>query len=158
MRELRLSGRRLEQKTTPARREEGQLRASVSTVMHGGITVSDLDDSLRFYRDALGLVVESAADYPGYMAERLLGLRPEVTRVAFLGPPGGGAQVELVEEGTMLAELSDVYAAPDLLVTHRYACRTCPPGGHLPVCARGLDENKAPGCVSDGCSSRGADL
>jgi len=50
------------------------------------IRVSDLDESLRFYRDLLGLEVARRLDpAPG-------------TEIVFLGPPGG-TEVELIRTG-----------------------------------------------------------
>jgi methylmalonyl-CoA/ethylmalonyl-CoA epimerase len=55
-----------------------------ATIDHVGIAISSLDDSLRFFRDALGLELEPAEDVPS-----------QRVRAHFL--PAGQASVELVE-------------------------------------------------------------
>ena len=60
---------------------------SVTGFFHAGVTVKDMDVSLGFYRDGLGLEVaflgESAIQY----ARRIWNLDPERVRVAFLKVP-----------------------------------------------------------------------
>ena len=55
-----------------------------ATIDHIGIAISDLDASLRFFRDAIGLELEPAEDVPS-----------QRVRAHFL--PAGQASVELVE-------------------------------------------------------------
>ena len=55
-----------------------------ATIDHIGIAVSSLDESLAFFRDALGLELETAEDVPS-----------QRVRAHFL--PAGQASVELVE-------------------------------------------------------------
>lgn len=72
---------------------------SVTGFFHAGATVKDMDASLGFYRDGLGLEVaflgESAIEY----ARRIWNLDPERVRVAFLRVPGSDSFVELFEFG-----------------------------------------------------------
>jgi lactoylglutathione lyase len=71
----------------------------VSGFFHGGIAVSDMDRSLAFYRDALGLpvhfdVVLDAVDY----VREVLGVEMRDARVVYLRVPGSeGVFVELIE-------------------------------------------------------------
>jgi catechol 2,3-dioxygenase-like lactoylglutathione lyase family enzyme len=71
----------------------------VTSMFHGGITVSDMDLALRFYRDALGLELvydrETTASYLG----EVLGLEHPNIRIAFLraGSSDPETFVELLE-------------------------------------------------------------
>jgi lactoylglutathione lyase len=74
-----------------------EIDAMLERIHHAGITVANLERSLRFYRDLLGLevLVEMERDTPdigqvvGYPGARI--------RIAFLGIPGDGARIELLE-------------------------------------------------------------
>jgi len=70
--------------------------AAVTGFFHGGITVSDMDRSLAFYQDGLGL--EQAFDriLDGPYLKVVLGLDFEHIRAVYLHIPGGGF-VELLE-------------------------------------------------------------
>ncbi len=70
--------------------------ASVTGFFHGGITVSDMDRSLAFYREGLGL--EQAFDriLDGPYLPVVLGLEFTHIRAVYLHIPGGGF-VELLE-------------------------------------------------------------
>ncbi|MCB0941345.1 MAG: VOC family protein [Mycobacterium sp.] len=72
----------------------------MTTMHHAGVCVADLDESLRFYRDGLGLtvLVDKAlqADLEG-----LLGVRTQAVRTVFLGDaahPDSGI-IELLDLG-----------------------------------------------------------
>ncbi len=70
--------------------------AAVTGFFHGGITVSDMDRSLAFYQDGLGL--EQAFDriLDGPYLKVVLDLQFEHIRAVYLHIPGGG-YVELLE-------------------------------------------------------------
>ena len=70
---------------------------SVTGFFHAGVTVSDMDEALRFYRDALGLQVISDGYTGGDSARRIWGLEPGKVRVVFLSVPGSDAVVELFD-------------------------------------------------------------
>lgn len=93
--------------------------SAVRGIHHGGITVSDMDASLAFYRDGLGLelVLDAVRDAP-YLAETLQ-VPITALRYALLRVPGSeGALVELLE-----------YRGVERLPA---AARPCDPGsGHL---------------------------
>jgi lactoylglutathione lyase len=79
---------------------DGHGRGSLVTgFFHGGIAVADMERSLRFYRDALGLavhfdVVLDAVDY----VRAVLDIEMRDARVVYLAIPGSeGVFVELVE-------------------------------------------------------------
>lgn len=70
--------------------------AAVTGFFHGGITVSNMDQALVFYRDGLGLeqAFDRVLDAP-YL-KIVLGLQFDHVRAVYLHIPGGGF-VELLE-------------------------------------------------------------
>jgi lactoylglutathione lyase len=76
--------------TTPA-------AGRVSGFFHAGVTVSDMDAALRFYRDALGLEIAFEGESAIAYARRIWALEPERVRVVFLRVPGSETLVELFE-------------------------------------------------------------
>lgn len=70
--------------------------ASVLGFFHGGVTVRDLDASLPFYRNGLGLEVAFDRMIDGDYLRTVLALPLTEIRVAYLHVPGGGF-VELLE-------------------------------------------------------------
>ena len=92
----------------------------VGGVFHAGVTVGDMERSLHFYRDVLGLEVESDAliDHP-YVFD-LTAVPATEVRVVFLRVPGSesATRIELLE-----------YRG---LERHSASARPCDPGhGHL---------------------------
>jgi catechol 2,3-dioxygenase-like lactoylglutathione lyase family enzyme len=69
---------------------------AVRAVRHAGIVVEDLERSLGFYRDVLGLTVKSQALEEGPFVDVLLGLSGTRVRTVKLGAPEGAALVELL--------------------------------------------------------------
>jgi lactoylglutathione lyase len=73
--------------------------AEITAFFHGGIAVADMDRSLAFYRDALGLEVEfdvtlDAVEY----VRAVLGIEMRDARLVYLRVPGSeGVFVELIE-------------------------------------------------------------
>jgi len=70
--------------------------ARITGFFHGGITVSDMDRSLGFYRDGLGLELLFDRILDGPYLPVVLGLRFTSLRAAYLIIPGGG-YVELLQ-------------------------------------------------------------
>jgi lactoylglutathione lyase len=70
---------------------------AVTGLFHAGVTVSDMDASLRFYRDGLGLEVLFDGESAVGAARVIWNLEPERVRVVFLGVPGSDSTVELFE-------------------------------------------------------------
>jgi lactoylglutathione lyase len=71
----------------------------ITGFFHGGIAVSDMERSLAFYRDALGLAVhfDVTLDAVEYVRE-VLGIEMRDARVVYLAVPGSeGVFVELLE-------------------------------------------------------------
>jgi lactoylglutathione lyase len=69
----------------------------VNGFFHAGVTVSDMEASLSFYRDALGLEVASDGITGGESAHRIWGMLTGTVRVVFLRVPGSDALIELFE-------------------------------------------------------------
>jgi lactoylglutathione lyase len=70
--------------------------ASVTGFFHGGITVSDMDRALVFYRDGLGLEQEYDRILDAPYLRTVLGLEFDHIRAVYLRIAGGGF-VELLE-------------------------------------------------------------
>lgn len=68
----------------------------ITGFFHGGVTVSDMDRSLMFYRDGLGLESEFDRRLDAPYLKAVLGLEFDHIRVVYLRIPGGGF-VELLE-------------------------------------------------------------
>src|SRR5438477_12549682 len=63
---------------------------------HTGITVSNLERSLAFWRDVLGFEFSHSADQAGEMAEEITGVKGAELKLAVLKAPGGH-KIELLE-------------------------------------------------------------
>ncbi len=70
--------------------------ASVTGFFHGGITVNDMERSLVFYQDGLGLDQEFDRILDAPYLKAVLGLEFDHIRAVYLRIPGGGF-VELLE-------------------------------------------------------------
>jgi glyoxylase I family protein len=60
----------------------------VSSIGHTGITVSDLDRSIHFYRDVLGLPVSEPVHCTGEMFEKITGVPGAEIDISFVRAPG----------------------------------------------------------------------
>lgn len=69
----------------------------VTGFWHAGVTVKDMDEALRFYRDTLGLEIELEYEIKGDYAGPIVGLDPESMLVVFLTVPNSEAKIELFE-------------------------------------------------------------
>jgi catechol 2,3-dioxygenase-like lactoylglutathione lyase family enzyme len=65
-------------------------------VRHIGIVVRDLDRSLAFYRDLLGLEIVRQMDEGGPFLDAILGMNGAKVRTVKLAAPGDGVQIELL--------------------------------------------------------------
>jgi len=74
---------------------------SVTGFFHSGVTVSDMDESLRFYRDVLGLEVISDGWTGGPSAARVWGIEPGKVRIVFLRVPGSDTVLEFFDFQTI---------------------------------------------------------
>jgi len=92
---------------------------------HAGITVADLDESLAFYRDELGLAV-TARSSSSAVAEKVWNLPGATGRIAFLAVPGSDVSIELIEFGGV--------------ERHPASARPCDPAhGHICLVVDDLD-------------------
>jgi catechol 2,3-dioxygenase-like lactoylglutathione lyase family enzyme len=66
-------------------------------VHHAGVTVANLDRSLAFYRDLLGLEVYVVADRTDATIGEIVGYPGARIRLAFCGVAGDSARIELLE-------------------------------------------------------------
>jgi lactoylglutathione lyase len=71
--------------------------AGVSGFFHVGLTVGDMDEALRFYRDTLGLELESQGERPGAAVAPVIGIEPQRLLFAWLRVPGSTALLEIFE-------------------------------------------------------------
>lgn len=70
---------------------------AITGLWHGGIAVSDMEQSLRFYRDGLALeVVVDRVASDEYLF-RILALRAESIRIVYLRIPQTSSMIELLE-------------------------------------------------------------
>lgn len=70
---------------------------SIRAVRHVGVVVSDMGRSLGFYRDLLGLRVESDRHESGDFIEKLLAIPGVAVRTVKLAAPQGATLIELLE-------------------------------------------------------------
>src|SRR5215211_430886 len=71
--------------------------AGITGFYHAGVTVRDMAEALRFYRDSLGLEVESEGLRSGEQVAPILGLELEALVSVMLRVPGSDVRVELFE-------------------------------------------------------------
>src|SRR5207247_1501789 len=126
----------------PAREASVTIETQVIGLAHGGVTVSDMDASLAFYRDGLGLSLELDAlrDTP-YLHETLDLPFSEIRYVLMSVPGAPGIFVELLEyrgiarqpiapqpcdpgSGHLCLQVRDASAAYDRLVGLGYRSRS----------------------------------
>ena len=69
---------------------------AITGFFHGGITVSDMERSLRFYQEGLGLEIEFDRILDAPYLREVLALSFDEIRAVYLNIPGGGF-VELLE-------------------------------------------------------------
>ena len=68
----------------------------IVTADHTGITVSNLERSLAFWRDILGFELSHTAHQTGEMAEQITGVKGAELKLAVVKAPGGH-KIELLE-------------------------------------------------------------
>ncbi|HEX5465294.1 MAG TPA: VOC family protein [Candidatus Limnocylindrales bacterium] len=86
-------------------------------MFHGGVSVSDLDRSMQFYVDVLGLQVLAQRDATDDYLREMHSLPFSVVRMAFLAVPNSTTVVELLEyQG--VDRHRPTYAPPDPATGH----------------------------------------
>ncbi len=73
---------------TAASARDGALASRVTAVGHTGITVSDLDRAVGYFRDALGLSVSAAVVCRGELFEQVTGVPGCVIDICYVSAPG----------------------------------------------------------------------
>lgn len=101
--------------------------------LHTMVRIGDVEQSLRFYRDALGLELLSRKDYP----------QGRYTLLFLAAPGDAGAQVELTHNwdpetyaggrnfGHLAYEVDDIYAACRRLMDHGVTINRPPRDGRM---------------------------
>ena len=69
----------------------------VRNVRHFGIVVSNVERSLRFYRDLLGLKIVTIAEESGSYIDNMLALSNVVVKTVKMSAQEGGTLLELLE-------------------------------------------------------------
>ena len=69
----------------------------IKDVRHIGIAVTDMEKSLKFYRDLLGLKIKSLVDEEGQFLDNMLAHENVKNKVAKLYAKNGNALVELID-------------------------------------------------------------
>ena len=67
----------------------------MSAIAHAGLTVADLDRSLAFWRDAMGMVEVVSQEKQGGYLEAIVCEPGAHVRMVHLEFPGGGPRIEL---------------------------------------------------------------
>lgn len=75
----------------------GSRPGNVVGLFHGGVTVSDLDRSVAFYRDVLGFEVAIRRDATEEYLREMHGQPFTMVRMAFLAIPNSDSMIELIE-------------------------------------------------------------
>jgi catechol 2,3-dioxygenase-like lactoylglutathione lyase family enzyme len=88
------------------------------TIHHTGYTVADLDRSLRFYRDLLGLEVLATQEKQGGYIGAIVGHADAHVRMAHLRVPGDGHVVELFQYLAPAGERPAAIDPPDVGTSH----------------------------------------
>jgi lactoylglutathione lyase len=108
-------------------------QVNVMKYLHTMVRVTDIEQSLRFYRDALGLVELSRRDYP----------KGRYTLVFLAAPGDTDAQVEMTHNwdpepygagrnfGHLAYAVDDIYAACKRLMDHGITINRPPRDGHM---------------------------
>jgi catechol 2,3-dioxygenase-like lactoylglutathione lyase family enzyme len=73
------------------------VESPVTGFFHAGVTVSDLDRSLGFYRDLLGMEVSMERTFTEPYIFEIVALQPAAMRIAYLKVPQSAVIVELIE-------------------------------------------------------------
>jgi catechol 2,3-dioxygenase-like lactoylglutathione lyase family enzyme len=127
---------------------------AVRGIDHTGFTVSDLDRSLAFYRDALGCEVMNIQQKEGgYLAE-IVGYPDAHVRMAHLRAPGGEHVIELFEYLAPEGEKADV-APCNVGASHLSFVVDDLHGFYERLRERGVDSFVSPPIDVDSGSSRG---
>jgi catechol 2,3-dioxygenase-like lactoylglutathione lyase family enzyme len=106
-----------------------QTRGDIGRIQHVGLTVRDLDRSIRFYRDLLGCTIAFEQEKTGGYLAAIVGYPDASVRMVHLRAPAGTLVIELFEwrepslraadlEPAKLGNAHLCFLLPDLRATH----------------------------------------
>ena len=105
----------------------------VDSIDHVNIVVSDLERSIRFYVDVLGMKETKRAYLEGDWIEAIVGLKGVRAKVGYVQPVGGGPRIELLEYEYPQGAVVDACAQPNTVGLRHVALRVA---DMETVCAR----------------------
>jgi catechol 2,3-dioxygenase-like lactoylglutathione lyase family enzyme len=129
--------------------------SALRRIHHTGYTIADLDRSLHFYRDLLGLEVIATQEKEGGYLAAIVGYPDAHVRMAHLRVPGDGHVVELFEYLAPAGERPATHEPRDVGTSH-----LCLVVDHLPalyerLAAAGVDSFVSPPVEVDTGINRG---
>lgn len=90
----------------------------MKSVRHFGIVVNDIEKSLHFYRDLLGLQIQRDMIEEGEFIDTILGLQNVKVRTVKMGGENGNTLVELLQYESHAGKKRENYEIFDLGVSH----------------------------------------
>jgi catechol 2,3-dioxygenase-like lactoylglutathione lyase family enzyme len=127
------------------------------SLLHTGLTVRDLDRSLAFYRDTLGMeIVFEQEKQGGYLAE-IVGYPDAHVRMAHLAFPGDTHRIELFEYVTPTSR-GGAGEPRDVGITHVCLAVEDLPALHTRLTQAGVDFYSGPVEVDTGANAGGLGL
>jgi catechol 2,3-dioxygenase-like lactoylglutathione lyase family enzyme len=95
----------------------------VQAIDHINIVVSDLERSVCFYTELLGLVETRRAHLEGRWIESIVGLKGVRADVVYIEPPAGGMRIELLQYRAPLGKSLPENALPNTVGLRHIALR-----------------------------------
>lgn len=127
------------------------------SLLHTGLTVRDLERSLAFYRDTLGMDLVFAQEKEGGYLARIVGYPDAHVRMAHLAFPGDSHRIELFEYVTPTPR-GDAGEPRDVGITHVCLAVEDVAALHARLAAAGIDFNSEPVEVDTGANAGGLGL
>ncbi|MDO8486239.1 MAG: VOC family protein [Candidatus Staskawiczbacteria bacterium] len=90
----------------------------MKSVRHFGIVTNDIEKSLHFYRDLLGLKIKREMQEEGKFISKILGLENVRVRTVKMAAKNGDALIELLEYESHQGKKRENYKIFDLGVSH----------------------------------------
>ena len=90
---------------------------------HVNIVVADMDRSVAFYRDVIGMEQAFETTLEGEWVETIIGLRDVKARCVFLKAPDGGTHLELLQFLSPTGTTVDCNAVPNTIGVRHLAFR-----------------------------------
>lgn len=96
----------------------------IEHIDHVNIVVTELERSVRFYTELLGLRVTRRAHLEGAWIEQVAGLKGVRADVVYVQPPGGGPRIELIQYHAPAGVVLPACALPHTAGLRHIAFRT----------------------------------